>query len=129
MLPTGPVLIAATAAAGFWRCGKHFTKSGIVAKVEDFTKEQWARLAEEPMLKLAAATDIAAATDEADTAARSERLQEAISSLSADDFQNDGKPKLTALNELLSDEPGKVTGAERDAAFAALKDAGFTAPE
>lgn len=43
-------LIAAKAAAGFWRAGRHWPKEGAVADRAEFTDEQWAALEAEPAL-------------------------------------------------------------------------------
>lgn len=122
---TGKFLIAATVAAGFWRCGRHFTESGIVVDAAEFSEEQWDRLKAEPKLHIKEASkDDAAAVEE-----RLEKIAEAVTTLTAEDFQRDGKPKLDSLNALLGDELGKISGAERDRAWSAVKDKGWTPPE
>ncbi|MBF9049891.1 hypothetical protein GTA62_13040 [Roseobacter sp. HKCCD9010] len=121
---TGKFLIAATVAAGFWRCGRHFTESGILVDAADFTDEEWERLKAEVKLRIKEASD----DDAAAIKERLEKIAEAVSAFSAEDFQRDGKPKLDSLNALLSDELGKITGAERDRVWVAMTENGFKAP-
>ncbi|PID95875.1 MAG: hypothetical protein CSA85_00185 [Alphaproteobacteria bacterium] len=121
---TGKFLIAATVAAGFWRCGRHFTESGIVVDGSDFTEEQWERLKAEAKLRVEEVPE----DDDAGPDERAVRIAEGITTLSAEDFQRDGKPKLDSLNALLGDELGKITGAERDAVWRVVKEGGFEAP-
>lgn len=117
-------LICAAVATGFWRCGRHFTESGVVADAADFTEKQWGRLKAEAKLRVTEASE----DDVAVVAGRLEKIAEAITSFAAEDFQRDGKPKLDSLNALLGDELGKITGAERDLVWEALKENGFEAP-
>ena len=121
----GTVLLAATTATGFWRCGKFFPKEGIVVDIAEFTEEQWERLKAEGMLKISKATKAVKENLEE----RAGRIAEAIQSLTAEDFQRDGKPRLEALNDLLADDLGKIMGAERDLVWDELKDGGFEAPK
>ena len=116
MIPTGPVLIAVRAATGFWRCGKQFTKAGVITQVKDFTEKQWQRLSDERMLIIKPASD----ADETELQDRATQLSEAIQTLSPEDFQKDGKPRVDALNALLSDDLGKISAAERDAVWATI---------
>ena len=120
----GKFLITATVAAGFWRCGRHFTQSGVLVDAAEFTEEQWERLKGEAMLRVKEAFD----EDAAGAEERLEQIAQAVATFNAEDFQRDGKPKLESLNALLSDELGKVTGAERDRVWAAMKENGFEAP-
>lgn len=121
---TGKFLIAATVAAGFWRCGRHFTQSGIVVDAAEFTEEEWVRLKAEAKLRIKEASDDDAAAIEE----RLEKIAEAVATFSVEDFQRDGKPKLDSLNALLGDELGKISGAERDRVWEAMKENGFEAP-
>lgn len=121
---TGKFLITATVAAGFWRCGKHFTQSGVLVDAAEFTEEQWERLKGEAMLRVKEASD----EDAAGAEERLEQIAQAVATFNAEDFQRDGKPKLESLNALLSDELGKVTGAERDRVWEAMKENRFEAP-
>ena len=123
------IKIAATVATGFWRCGKHFTKDGVTVVLSDFTTEQWERLKAEPMLHLSEADGKAGTEPTVSDIERSDTISGGIRILTAEDFQKDGKPRLEALNTLLGDELGKITGAERDAVWDQLKEDGFTAPE
>lgn len=43
-------LIAAKAAAGFWRAGRHWPKEGAVADRAEFTGDQWAAIEAEAAL-------------------------------------------------------------------------------
>lgn len=115
---TGKFLIAATVAAGFWRCGRHFTESGIVVDAAEFTEEQWQRIEDEPMLRVKPAK----AEDTAALEERAEQISDAIATLSEDDFQRDGKPKVDAINALVADDLGsKVTAAERDVVWSTMQ--------
>ena len=122
------ITIAATAATGFWRCGKHFPKEGVTVALDEFTDTQWDMLKAEPMLHLSAA-DEGATVQPVDNTKRIDSINGGIRILTAEDFQKDGKPKLEALNTLLGDELGKITGAERDAVWDQLKASGFAPPE
>ena len=76
------------------------------------------------MLRIKEASD----EDAAGAEERLEQIAQAVATFNAEDFQRDGKPKLESLNALLGDELGKVTGAERDRVWAAMKENGFEAP-
>lgn len=125
----GRFVIAATVAAGFWRCGRHFTKKGVLVEAAAFTEAQWARLKAEARLRISPAPEDEAEADASQTQARVARIAEVIRTLAAGDFQRDGKPRLEALNALLGEELGKIGGAERDAAWTGLRDSGFEAPK
>ena len=117
-------IISAVVAQGFWRCGRHFTQSGIVVDATEFTKEEWERLKAEVKLRIKEASDEDAAAIEE----RLEKIAEAVSAFSAEDFQRDGKPRLDSLNAILSNELGKITGAERDRVWGGMTENGFKAP-
>lgn len=121
---SGKVLISAVVTAGFWRCGRHFTKSGVVVDVDDFNELEWERLKSEPMLRIKEATK----KDAAELDERAARIADGIATLEAVDFQRDGKPRLESLNALLGDDLGKITGVERDAVWAVMKENNFEAP-
>lgn len=122
--------IAALHVTGFWRCGKHFTQKGLLVDLAEFTEEQIERLNAEPMLRITEPTEEqlqAAKTD--DTEGDAELLfdlAEVIRSLSADDFQKDGKPKMASIKLLMGD--AKVTAALRDEVWAELLEDEFVAP-
>jgi hypothetical protein len=122
------ITIAATAATEFWRCGRHLTKDGVTVAADEFSATQWDVLRAEPMLHLSESVDNAT-VEPVDDTARIDTINGGIRILTTEDFQKDGKPKLEALNTLLGDELGKITGAERDAVWDQLKASGFTAPE
>ncbi len=118
---SGLLKIAAISATGFYRCGRYFPQGGVVAQASDFTEDELKRLAEEPMLRITAASD-----DDAENAEiRAEKIADAIRTLGSEDFQKDGKPKVEALNVLLGDELGKVTATERNTIWGLLIDEGF----
>ncbi len=116
--------ISAVPANGFWRCGRHFTKSGVLVSASDFTDDQLERLRNEPMLRVAQATKGDAGLAEE----RAIAIAEGIKTLAAQDFQRDGKPKLDALNELLGDDLGKIAAPERNEIWDLLIEEGFEAP-
>lgn len=119
-------LIQATVEAGFWRCGQHFTQTGLVVEADAFDEDQWARLRSEPKLRVSDAVD----ADELALAERFEAISDAIAGLTHLDFQKDGRPKLDALNTVLV-EAGltKAPGKERDTVFDAMREGGFEPPE
>lgn len=120
----GKFHISAIAAAGFWRCGRHFSQAGIIVDASEFTKEQWDRLHSEPKLRISEVGDDLARSPED----RQSLIVETIKDLEADDFQNDGKPKLNSLSAILGAALGKITAAERDQAWEAVTADGFNAP-
>lgn len=118
-------IISATPDAGFWRCGRHWTKAGVPVAKDDLTEAEWQRIENEPMLRVKPAK----AEDTAALEERAEQIAEAIAALSEDDFQKDGKPKVDAINALVAEDLGsKVTAAERDAVWAKMTENGFEAP-
>ena len=118
-------LIKAKSDAGFYRCGRHFTKEGVRVDQNDFSADDWQRLEDEPMLQMTkSGADSATLSDED----RQIAIVEAIKTLKADDFQRDGKPKLDDLNTILPKDLGKIKGAERDAAWQVLLGEGFETP-
>lgn len=117
--------ISALSANGFWRCGRHFTKSGVLVSTSDFTDKQLERLRNEPKLRVANATKADAGIAEERAAA----IEEGIRSLAAQDFQRDGKPKLEALSILLGDKFGKIAAPERNEIWDRLVEGGFEAPK
>ena len=117
--------ISSVPANGFWRCGRHFTKTGVLVKASDFTEQQLKRLNDEPMLRVVPATkDDAGLAEE-----RVASIVAGIKTLAAQDFQRDGKPKLDALDELLGDELGKIAAPERNEIWDQLINEGFEAPK
>ncbi|MFC4213995.1 hypothetical protein ACFP4H_12715 [Pseudophaeobacter arcticus] len=117
--------ISSVSANGFWRCGRHFTKTGVLVTASDFSEKQLERLKGEPMLRVAPATKEDAGLAEERAAA----IAAGIKTLAAQDFQRDGKPKIDALNELLGDELGKIAVPERNEIWDQLVRGGFKAPE
>ena len=120
----GKFHISATVTAGFWRCGRHFPKVGVTVDASDFTGEEWQRLEAEPKLQISEVEDDLARSPED----RQSMIVETIKDLEADDFQNDGKPKLASLSAILGAALGKITAAERDQAWEAVTADGFNAP-
>lgn len=125
------LMISATSGESFRRCGHAWPKDGRIVQASDLSAKDLSRLKSEPMLHVREATaeevenagNVEGAADE-----RKERIADAIASLQAEDFQRDGKPKLDSLNALLGDELGKISGAERDRVWEAMKENGFEAP-
>lgn len=121
------MIIAAVAATGFFRCGRHFPHTGIPVGEDEFDEAQWKVLLAEPNLHVRAATD-EDLIDDSDEERRA-KIAEVIQSLAAEDFQADGKPKLHSINTLLGKEFGaKVSGNERDGVWDVLTEEGFEAP-
>ncbi len=116
--------ISATNKTGFCRCGRRFTESGEVVDAPEFTNDQWDRLRSEPKLRISEVEDDLARSPED----RQSLIVETIKDLEADDFQNDGKPKLNSLSAILGAALGKITAAERDQAWEAVTADGFNAP-
>lgn len=113
--------IAGVPERGFCRCGRHFPHEGITVTKEQFSADQWTVLWAERNLRI---TPIAPEQEVAKARlSRDALLAKAITELGSDDFGVDGSPKVSALNAAvaaLSDgEAEKVTGDERDAAWAA----------
>ncbi len=71
----------------------------------------------------------ASGDDEAGLDDRATRIADGIVTLSVEDFQRDGKPRLEALNTLLGDDLGKIAGAERDTVWVTVQENGFQAPQ
>lgn len=126
--------LVAPALQGFWRCGKFFPRDGIVVQAKDFTEAQIERLIGEPMLRVSEPTEEQlkahnmTISEDGTSSRLPTAISEAIKSLSAEDFQQDGKPRLEALNELLKEEFGKVNATDRDQAWETLQANGFEAP-
>lgn len=95
------ITAAAVAASGlFYRCGRGFTREGVVVIYpDDFTEDEWERLKAEPMLHITEAPEGAEA--EAAAADLKALLREAIGKLENADFGEDGVPKADALRKLL----------------------------
>lgn len=121
---TGKFLISAMVAAGFWRCGRYFTPDGVLVDAVEFTEEQWDRLKAEVKLRI----EEAGASATTDREALKVRIDEAIQSFGADDFGSDGKPKLGALRELLTEDAKAITAKLRDTIFEEMVEGGFEAP-
>ena len=120
------VRVAAIAASGFFRCGRHFPQAGVVVAIDDLTEMQWGRIIDDPNLKVTPTDDVPAE----DAEARHDAIWGAIQLLRPEDFQKDGKPKLDAINDALADDiDGKVAAPERDAIWAEMLGDGFKKPE
>lgn len=118
-------IVAATVAQGFWRCGRFWTKAGVVVVPDEFSETDWERIFNEPKLRVKPATT----TDTDVVNARLDQITEAIKSLKPADFQRDGKPKVDALNDLLGDGlDTKITASERNAVWDQLIVDGFEPP-
>lgn len=120
------VRVAAIAASGFFRCGRHFPQAGVVVAVDDLTDMQWRRIMDDPNLKITPTDEVPAE----DAEARRDAIWGVIQLLRPEDFQKDGKPKLDAINDALGDAvEGKVAAPERDAIWAEMLGDGFKRPE
>ncbi len=114
------VLVKTTADPGpFHRCGRAWTKAGVVVDRDELSKAEWERLAAEPMLHIGPAPDEAELA-EADTAILTDELRRIIAGLDADGFGKDGKPKLEALRAALPKAKDQITAELRDQVWAAL---------
>ncbi|MCW9041738.1 MAG: HI1506-related protein [Pseudopelagicola sp.] len=127
------VLIAATQAVGFFRCGVHFPEEGVVVDLANFTDTQITRLKSEPKLRITNPTEeqLAVANTDARKSAftgdEKEAVAEVIRALSPEDFSKSGEPKVKAIEVLLEDTP--ISAALRDEVFAEMKEEGFEAPK
>lgn len=123
------LFISAVAAQGFHRCATFFPQSGKLCDAGDFDKTDWQRLKDEPNLRCSLPTEAQLANQPENAAEqRAAKIAEAIRTLTADDYQKDGKPKVDAINELIGDDIGKVTTVERNDVWAALLEDRFEAP-
>ena len=125
------VLITANVAAGFYRCGRRWTREGVLVDLAEFARDEVERLMAEPMLKISEPTEeqlaVFTASDGEGEAELRFNITEAIRSLQPEDFQKDGKPRLDALKELLGKD-FKITAALRDEIWEEMVGGGFTAP-
>lgn len=114
------ILISTVAPSGqFFRLGRAWTKDGVVVEQSDFSDAEWEILASDQMLHIRPApaeAELAAASDEALV----EAVKVAISEMAPGDFQQDGKPKLSVLKELMPEEKSRITAQLRDQVWAAL---------
>ena len=123
------VLIAAIAAQGFFRCGMHFPQKGVPVDLDTLGEDIVERLRGEPQLRISPLSEEELARLEGDADGPAElrhELAEAIRELAAQDFQQNGKPKVDALKVLLPD--AKITAALRDEVWDSMVENGFTAP-
>lgn len=122
--------IAALQVTGFWRCGKHFPKKGLLVDLAEFTEVQIERLKNEAMLRVTEPTQ--EQLDAAKTGAAGGEIElrfdlaEVMRSLAAEDFQKDGKPKMAVIKTLMPD--ATISAALRDEVWDIVVDDGFTAP-
>jgi hypothetical protein len=102
------VLIKAAAGAlhgSFRRLGRTFKTTGSIVDQAEFSKEDWDILVAEKMLHIGPAPE--GASGEVDDTALREAVKEAIAKLQAEDFGDDGLPKVDALRKVL---PAKTKG-------------------
>lgn len=114
--------IAAIAAAGFFRAGRHWPHEGVTLPVTDLTEADLARIRAEPNLHVQDAAGPGAdqpTDDELRTL-----LIGVIAGLAEDQFDKGGKPALDALRAALPDHKALITAALRDEVWAGLKLAG-----
>lgn len=115
------ILISTVAAAGlFHRCGRAFTREGVILAADGFTEEEWAVLQAEPMLHIRLAPEDAelAAASEDDLKAQ---LRGVIATLEPADFGEDGVPLAEALRKQLPGTAG-ITKKLVAEVWAGLKD-------
>ncbi|PTE15938.1 hypothetical protein [Pseudogemmobacter blasticus] len=95
------LIIKATAAAGFFRCGVHWPEAGKTVSRDEFTPEQWTILKDEPNLRIGPApedtVDVAGAIEDSLRVS----VRDAIGQLEPGDFGEDGLPKVEALRKAL----------------------------
>ncbi len=118
------VLIKAAAGAlhgSFRRLGRTFTTEGSIVNSSEFTKEEWDVLVTEKMLHIGPAPE--GAKEAVDDSALREVVKDAISKLQAEDFGDDGQPKVDALRKALPKNTKGVTDTMVAEVWATLKPA------
>lgn len=111
---------------GFRRCGVAHTTAPKIWPADAFTREQWERIAGDPMLVVTdgvvPGAEPAIPNAAQDTAATFEqRLRDAIGALGEGDFGGDGKPKVEAIRANMAlNEKESVTAKERDRIWALI---------
>lgn len=119
------VRVAAIAASGFFRCGRHFPQAGVVVAIDDLTDLQWRRIMDDPNLKVAPTDEVPAE----DAEARHDMIWGVIQLLKPEDFQKNGKPRVEAINDALGEDAEEpVSAAERDAIWDEMQAGGFNKP-
>lgn len=115
------ILVKTVADPGpFFRLGRGWTKAGVVVEQAEFSDDEWALLAGEPMLHVGPAPDEAEiAQVQADDLG--DRLKAMIAGLEADSFGKDGKPRLDALRAALPEAKDQITAELRDQVWAGVK--------
>lgn len=102
------IVVSARADTGFFRLGRHWPKTGATVSSGDFTEEEMEILLSDKNLHVELAPDTDA---EPDPAELEKALKAAFGKLTADDFTQGGKPKITALRKLLPLDGKGVTQA------------------
>lgn len=120
---------------GLHRAGRFWPEAGTVVAVDALDDATWKRLMDEPLLHIRAATaeEVAAAQDEGEDGMPFsevvDRLMEVIPGLAADDFTEQGPPKLRPLRRAAEElDAALITDAARDEAMRRLVEGGFTPP-
>jgi hypothetical protein len=115
----GLVKVAALAAAGFWRAGRHWPHDGVIVDTADLADGVLKQLMAEPMLRV---TPVDA--DQSTQSLSDEDLNAAVKSiiemLDAEEFGQDGKPKIPAIKKRLPEAKDRITVELRDAVWASL---------
>lgn len=132
---SGMILIMAVGAR-FCRLGRCWDEAGALVEPDAFTEEEWERLRREPRLHVAEATQddlirLGHSTDPAAAEQSAEfelRIDEAIRTLAAGDFDSKGVPKMAALRGVLGDDADRLDTGLRDRVFSGMRQAGFAAP-
>lgn len=117
---TSLLKIAAVAAAGFHRCGQFWPQEGRVVDPAELGEEVMTRLNAEPMLHITPATGPQVEAAQADMLRA--QVKEAIGTLDAGDFADDGTPKAEAVRKALKGTKG-ITAALVAEVWAELKPA------
>ena len=107
--------VAAVAAAGFFRLGRHWPQAGELVPVTDLTEADIERLTNETMLRV---TEVDGPEPEISDDELKAMLKGAIAALPEDGFQKDGKPKLTDLQAALPEQKARITASLRDEVWA-----------
>lgn len=116
--------IAARAAAGFYRLGRHFAQARTFHAISEFTEEEWRRLMAEPNLQVTPPTEeelAEMAAPELDDE-ELEAVKAAIRALPAEAFTQQGLPKMDALRAALKESGIEITDVVRDTAHRAVKE-------
>jgi hypothetical protein len=117
------LLIKATQAIGRCRVGEFWPHTGRVVAEDDFTEEEWAALAGDPILHISPAPDEAEVAAAEATVTLRQLVAEAIGMLDVADFDAAGVPKVAAVVAKLPPDTKGVTKALLAEVWAGMKPA------